>query len=236
MEFKLVENYNQTRNFVQEYAYEVLDELGNASLEEYIQWFMSEFTYFDDEVKQAVKDFYIEAIDCGKIDLPKTMITSELTAYLESNVDLIDKDIDDLVDNCPDHLKHELTLVLDKIDDSLTESVLEEAIRPDLKRYIEQHAELLDENNIEELYKQCPRELKIPLVRMLNAASLGDNIELIIRATFLADFYDDEELINLVLSVDEHANDVFDAFDYIMNNWDEFFDDDMLNERVVNRR
>ena len=112
----------------------------------------------------------------------------------------------------------------------MTESVLEEAIRLDLKRFIEQHAELLDENNIEELYKQCPRELKIPLVRILKAASIGDDTDIIKRATYLEDSYEDEELIDLALSVTHHVNDVFDAFDYIMNNWDEFFTDYMLNE------
>ena len=232
MKFKLVEKFDETRSMVQEYMYDGMDELNNASLEEYIQWFKSELTYYDDEVEQAVTDAYIEACDYGMIKgVEKTRLTSELKEYIESNTDIID-DTDELMRQCPEHLQHELKIVLSKLDESLTESVLEEAIRPDLKRFIEQHAELLDENNIEELYKQCPRELKIPLVRMLNAASLGDNIEFIKRATYLADFYDDDELINLVLSVGEHANDVFDAFDYIMNNWNEFFTDDMLNESL----
>ena len=233
MKFKLVEKFDETRDMVQDYMYDAMDELNNASLEEYIQWFKSELTYYDDEVERAVTDAYIEACDYGMIKgVEKTRLTSELKEYIESNTDIID-DTDELMRQCPGHLQHELKIVLSKLDESLTESVLEEAIRPDLKRFIEQHAELLDENNIEELYKQCPRELKIPLVRMLNAASLGDNIESIKRATYLADFYDDDELINLVLSVGEHANDVFDAFDYIMNNWDEFFTDDMLNEELL---
>lgn len=233
MKFKLVEQFDETRSMVQEYMYDAMDELNNASLEEYIQWFKSELTYYDDTVEQAVTNSYIEACDYGMIQgVEKTRLTSELKEYIESHTDIID-DTDELMKQCPDHLQHELKIVLSKLDESLNESVLEEAIRPDLKRFIEQHAELLDENNIEELYKQCPRELKIPLVRMLNAASLSDNIHHIKRATFLADFYDDDKLINLVLSVGEHANDVFDAFDYIMNNWDEFFTDDMLNEELL---
>ena len=44
---------------------------------------------------------------------------------------------------------------------------------------------------------------------------------------------DDEELIDLALSFTHHVNDVFDAFDYLMNNWDECFDDDMLNEELL---
>jgi hypothetical protein len=230
MKFKLVEKFDETRSIVQDYMYDAIDELNNASLEEYIQWFKSELTYYDEDIEQAVTDAYIEACDYGMIKcVEKTRLTSELKEYIESHTDIID-DTDELMRQCPSHLQHELKIVLSKLDESLTESVLEEAIRPDLKRFIEQHAELLDENNIEELYKQCPRELKIPLVRMLNTASLSDNIESIKRATYLADNYDDEELIDLALSVTHHVNDVFDAFDYIMSNWDEFFDDHMLDE------
>ena len=126
MKFKLVENYNIRKSVVQEYIDDAIEELGNASLEEYVLWF-SALDNFDDEVRQIVKDSYIEAIDYGKIDLPKTMITSELTTYLESNADIIDKDIDELINNCPDHLRHELTLVLDRIDDPLTEELLKES-------------------------------------------------------------------------------------------------------------
>ena len=232
MKFKLVEKFDETRSIVQEYMYDAMDELNNASLEEYIQWFKDNLTAYSEDIEQAVTDAYIEACDYGMIKgVEKTKLTSELKEYIESHKDIID-DTDELMKQCPEHLKHELNIVLSKLDESLNESVLEEAIRPDLKRFIEQHAELLDENNIEELYKQCPQELKIPLVRMLNAASLN-NIESIKRATFLADFYDDDELIKLVLSVGEHANDVFDAFDYIINNWDEFFTDDVLNEELL---
>lgn len=346
MKFKLVEKFDETRSIVQDYMYDAMDELNNASLEEYIQWFKDNLTAYPEDIEQAVTDAYIESCDYGMIKgVEKTRLTSELKEYIESHTDIID-DTDELMRQCPEHLQHELKIVLSKLDesfteqlfessylsipknltqfieehadlldtdvdqlyllcpiglkasllevlhianidvdkdlvrkvkfltseytnsdldilvmdnggylgtttnnieyiitnwnkfdfpkyDSLNESTLEEAIRPDLKRFIEQHAKLLDDNNIEELYKQCPRELKIPLVRILKAASLGDNIKPIKRATFLADFYDDDELINLVLSVGEHANDVFDAFDYIMNNWDEFFTDDMLNEELL---
>ena len=213
MKFKLIEKFDETRRMIQDYMYDAMDELNNASLEEYIQWFKDNLTAYPEDIEQAVTDAYIEACDYGMIKgVEKTRLTSELKDYIESHTNIID-DTEDLMRQCPGHLQHELKIVLSKLDESLTESVLEEALRPDLKRFIEQHVELLDENNIEELYKQCPRELKIPLVRMLNAASLGDNVETIKKAEFLADFYDDE-LINLVLSVGEHANDVFDAFDY----------------------
>ena len=39
MKFKLIEKFDETRSMVQEYMYDAMDELNNASLEEYIQWF-----------------------------------------------------------------------------------------------------------------------------------------------------------------------------------------------------
>ena len=130
MKFKLVEKFDETRNMVQEYMYDAIDELNNASLEEYIQWFMSEFTYFDDEVKQAVTDAYIEACDYGMIKgVKKTRLTSELKEYIESNTDIID-DTDDLMRHCPEHLRHELQLALDvaELNESLTGELLTEKL------------------------------------------------------------------------------------------------------------
>ena len=126
MKFKLVENYNIRRSIIQEYIYDAIEELGNASLEEYIQWFSS-LEDFDDEVRQAVKDVYIEAIDCGKINRPKTMITSQLRDYIESNSNLLDN-VNALIDNCPEHLIDELQLALDvaELNESLNEELLTE--------------------------------------------------------------------------------------------------------------
>lgn len=122
MKFKLVEKFDETRSIVQDYMYDAMDELNNASLEEYIQWFKN-LNYYDEYVEQAVTDAYIEACDYGMIKgVEKTRLTSELKEYIESNVDLIDKDIAELINNCPDHLQHELKIVLSKLDESLNES------------------------------------------------------------------------------------------------------------------
>ena len=118
MKFKLVEKFDETRSMVQEYMYDAIDELNNASLEEYIQWFMSELTYFDDEVKQVVTDAYIEACDYGMIKgVEKTRLTSELKEYIESHTDIVN-DTDELMKQCPVHLQHELKIVLSKLDES----------------------------------------------------------------------------------------------------------------------
>ena len=135
MKFKLVENYNDyalddLRGLVQEYIYDAVDQLKGAPLETYLEWFKEQLSEYDDltaeDVETVVTDVYIEAIDSGKIKRPKTMITSELKEYIESNIELLDKNIEELINTCPAHLKHELTLVLDKIDDSLTEELLTE--------------------------------------------------------------------------------------------------------------
>lgn len=130
MKFKLIEKFDETKNMVQEYMYDAMDELNNASLEEYIQWFKSELTYYDDEVERAVKDAYIEACDYGMIKgVEKTRLTSELKEYIESNTDIID-DTDELMKQCPDHLQHELKIVLSKLDESLNEELLTEVQSP----------------------------------------------------------------------------------------------------------
>ena len=126
MKFKLIEKFDETRDMVQEYMYDAIDELNNASLEEYIQWFKSELTYYDDEVEWAVKDAYIEACDYGMIKgVEKTRLTSELKEYIESHTDIID-DTNELMRQCPGHLQHELKIVLSKLDESLTEELLTE--------------------------------------------------------------------------------------------------------------
>ena len=116
MKFKLIEKFDDTRWYVQEYLYDAIDELKNASLEEYIQWFKSELTYYDDRVERAVTDAYIEACDSGMIKcVEKTRLTSELKEYIESHKDIIN-DTDELMRQCPDHLQYELKIVLSKLD------------------------------------------------------------------------------------------------------------------------
>ena len=122
MKFKLVEKFDETRSMVQEYMYDAMDQLNNASLEEYIQWFKSELTCYGDNIEQAVTDAYIEACDYGMIKgVEKTRLTSELKEYIESHTDLVD-DTDELMRQCPSHLQHELKIVLSKLDESLTEA------------------------------------------------------------------------------------------------------------------
>lgn len=128
MKFKLIEKFDETRRMIQDYMYDAMDELNNASLEEYIQWFKSELTYYDDVVEQAVKDAYIEACDYGMIKgVEKKRLTSELKEYIESHTDIID-DTDELMRQCPGHLQHELKIVLSKLDESLTEELLTEKL------------------------------------------------------------------------------------------------------------
>ena len=118
MKFKLVEKFDETRSMVQEYMYDAMDELNNASLEEYLQWFKSELTYYDETVEQAVTDAYIEACDYGMIKgVEKTRLTSGLTEYIRSHTDIVN-DTDELMKQCPVHLQHELKIVLSKLDES----------------------------------------------------------------------------------------------------------------------
>ena len=129
MKFKLVEKFDETRSMVQGYMYDAMDELNNASLEEYIQRFKSELSYYDDAVEQAVRDAYIEACDYGMIKgVEKTRLTSELKEYIESHTDIID-DTDELMKQCPGHLQHELKIVLSKLDESLNEELLTESYK-----------------------------------------------------------------------------------------------------------
>ena len=132
MKFKLVEKFDETRSIVQEYIYDAIDELNNASLEEYIQWFKDNLTAYPEDIERAVTDAYIEACDYGMIKgVEKTRLTSELKEYIESHKDIID-DTDELMKLCPGHLQHELKIVLSKLDESLTESVLEEEMIGDI--------------------------------------------------------------------------------------------------------
>ena len=135
MKFKLVEKFDDTRDMVQEYMYDAIDELKNASLEEYIQWFNSELTYCDERVEQAVTDAYIEACDYGMIKgVEKTRLTSQLKEYIESHTDIIE-DTAELMRQCPDHLQHELKIVLSKLDESLTEELLTEVTKRTLQDF-----------------------------------------------------------------------------------------------------
>jgi hypothetical protein len=136
MKFKLIEKFDETRSMVQDYMYDAMDELNTASLEEYIQWFKSELTYYDDVVEQAVTDAYIEACDYGMIKgVEKTRLTSELKEYIESHTDIID-DTDELMKECPGHLQHELKIVLSKLDESLNEELLTESINTNLRKFL----------------------------------------------------------------------------------------------------
>ena len=129
MNFKLTENFDNTRECVQEYLYDAITELGSASLSEYIQWFKDNTDDYDSEIEQALTDAYIEAVDYGTItDVNKTMITSELWSYIDSHEDLLEHDHVALLQQCPKHLQHELRLVLKKLDESLNEELLTEKL------------------------------------------------------------------------------------------------------------
>lgn len=134
MKFKLFEDYDYAlddlRSLVQEYIYDAIDDLGNASLHKYITWYIEEFRGYDidiDLLEKVVTDKYIEAIDTGKIKADKTKLTSELKQYIESNKHLIN-DVDELIKQCPDHLQHELKLVIDaaNLNESMNEGLLTE--------------------------------------------------------------------------------------------------------------
>ena len=153
MKFKLIEKFDETRSMVQEYMYDAMDELNNASLEEYIQWFKSELTYYDNDVERSVTDAYIEACDYGMIKgVDKTRLTSELKEYIKSHTDIID-DIDELMKQCPGHLQHELKLVIDtaNLNESLNEGLLTESTVP---AYREMFLQLLDALSDNEKFKQ----------------------------------------------------------------------------------
>ena len=77
MKFKLVEKFDETRSVVQDYMYDAMDELNNASLEEYIQWFKSELTCYGDDIEQAVTDAYIES----KVRIPLVRCNESLPSY-----------------------------------------------------------------------------------------------------------------------------------------------------------
>lgn len=136
MKFKLIEKFDETRSVVQEYMYDAIDELNNASLEEYVQWFKSELTCYGDDIEQAVTDAYIEACDYGMIKgVEKTRLTSELKEYIESHTDIID-DTYELMRQCPGHLQHELKIVLSKLDESLNEELLTEETLTNIENII----------------------------------------------------------------------------------------------------
>lgn len=138
MKFELIEKFDETRSIVQDYLYDAIDELNNAPLEEYIQWFKDNLTAYPEDIEQAVTDAYIEACDYDMIKgVEKTRITSELKEYIESHTDIID-DTYELMKQCPRHLQHELKIVLSKLDESLNEELLTEGPRgqTDLRKFI----------------------------------------------------------------------------------------------------
>lgn len=152
MNFKLVEDFDDTREYVQEYLYDAITELGSASLSDYIQWFKDNTDDYDAEIEQALTDAYIEAVDYGTItDVDKTMITSELWSYIDSHEDLLEYDHPALLQQCPQHLHHELKIVLNKLDESLNEDLLTETkvTQNDLQRIITYVKEQIALNNAE---------------------------------------------------------------------------------------
>ena len=142
MKFKLVETYNDyalddLRDLVQEYIYDAVDQLKGAPVETYLEWFKEQLSEYDDikaeDLETVVTDVFIEATDSGKIKRPKTMITSQLKDYIESNSNLLDN-VDALMNNCPQHLRHELKLALDvaEVNKSLNERFDEDKARSTL--------------------------------------------------------------------------------------------------------
>lgn len=148
MNFKLIENFDDnTREYVQEYLYDAITELGSASLSDYIQWFKDNTDDYDSEIEQALTDAYIEAVDYGTItDVNKTMITSELWSYIDAHEDLLEHDHVALLQQCPQHLQHELKLVLNKLDESLTAELLTESINTNLRKFL---ISLLELSNVD---------------------------------------------------------------------------------------
>ena len=220
MKFKLVEKFDETRSVVQDYMYDAIEELNNASLEEYIQWFKSELTYYDERVEQAVTDAYIEACDYGMIrGVEKTRLTSELKEYIESNADLID-DTDELMKQCPDHLQHELKIVLSKLNESLNEA-LPSPFKKRLYDFIKEHHDLLN-NDVDELYLLCPVGLKRDLVELLNSANIQVNKDLINKFEFLVTEYNPQDLDRIVIDNGGYVGTTTNNVEYIITNWDKF--------------
>ena len=152
MKFKLVETYNDyelddLRDLVQEYLYDAVDELKSASLETYLGWFTEQLEEYDvdyEALKQVVTDAYIDLIDYKKIKGTKTMITSDLKDYIEQHADLLDNNIDELINQCPGYLEHELELVLSKLNESLNEELLTEDRHGGYAKLWSQFDELVD--------------------------------------------------------------------------------------------
>ena len=75
----------------------------------------------------------------------KTRLTSELKEYIESHTDIID-DTNELMRQCPEHLKHELKIVLSKLEESLNEELLTESINTNLRKFL---ISLLELSNVD---------------------------------------------------------------------------------------
>lgn len=132
MKFKLIENIDYEEfsyDVLSQYLYDAVDKLKNSSLERYIEWFRDNIPDQDKPDEElfvtCVRDAYIELVDSGKLNKEKTMITSQLKEYIESHTDIID-DTDELMRQCPEHLQHELKIVLNKLNESLNEDMLTE--------------------------------------------------------------------------------------------------------------
>lgn len=241
MKFKLIEklDYNEfSESILSQYLYDAVDELENASLERYIDWFRKEIPEIDqpdeDLFITCVRDAYIQLIDYGEIVQPKTMITSQLKDYIESHKDIID-DTDELMRQCPEHLQHELKLVVDAAN--LNESLLEElpsSFKQMLYDFIKQNHNLLN-NNIDELYLLCPVGLKRDLADLLKSANIKVNTELINKFEFLVGKYNPQDLDRIVIDHEGQPGTTTANVEYIIRNWNKFDFPEYkeLNEEVL---
>ena len=130
MKFKLIENIDYedfSYGILSQYLYDAVDELKNSSLQRYIEWFRDNIPDQDKPHEElfvtCVRDAYIDLVDSGRINREKTMITSRLKEYIESHTDIIE-DTNELIRQCPKHLRYELKIVLSKLDESLNEELL----------------------------------------------------------------------------------------------------------------
>ena len=243
MKFKLVENIDYedfSYGILSQYLYDAVDELKNSSLERYIEWFRDNIPDQDKPHEElfitCVRDAYIDLVDSGKINREKTMITSRLKDYIESHADIIE-DVAELMKQCPRHLQHELTLVLDKIDDPLNESLFDDAhywnspYDNAVFKYINENPDLVDD--IETLYQRCSKYLKPSLVKILDHAEVVDSLS-VKRAKYLLQTYDPLVLMNVIRDKDDtfRGNSAFDALEYGVNYWEDLFSDITLNESL----
>lgn len=140
MRFKLVERFENPIAIVHEYLDDAIADLGSASLSDYMHWYLDNIDDVGEEIdidklKTIITNTYIDACDYGLIKgIEKTRLTSELKEYIESHVGIID-DTDELMRQCPEHLQHELKIVLSKLEESLNEELLTEVTKRTLQDF-----------------------------------------------------------------------------------------------------